>query len=1487
MAQYRSTLPNFYSDKGGSYVSIGAIVPVLVDENSDPTNGQATYDPHYSHRGYLYCDGGQYEIRNYPHLYEIVGNDYLTGNELFRANSLYFSSHGAPGTIFRTFVDSGNVYAEVYGRQITLYDGSNSYDRVIPNGATITFDNLGDFPDAGGQVVEDEAYRLSYTEAAQSLASRADTHVYRILINYDESAGTGGNPGATIAWTISSSSLVQGADTLPFLSTVYYGTVPAIDPGTYDPLTGTGYPTGYTQYPNADNDTIAINWANMSNLPQGVTVDTYEVYLEDLSVETFVHWRITNIAPTKTGLLVNEALPTGATLFQNNVEQTSLGSSPDWVNNGYSGPQPPSGEKHKFRLNVIANLSNSQTLITHLDFTAGDGGLVPDYGSPTYTDNYDIIGDGSGIVDTSLNVSMSGLATHPDIRIRKSYDIKDYPYILGNFRLPDYRDRKLIGYGEGVEGPGTPLVEDRITMEVGDSGGIWYIPTSTLEDPIEFYEISDVLTTGYTDVQTQIQPYLTGEKKYTVGPMEDYIFARPAEHNHEVLGSFVNEFSPVSFGGVDTYTTGYNTVNGAVENFIPGGSAGDGTPLGHSHGLLGNRPTNSVIASFGNTEGIGERFIPGSDGCYVYRVTEAPSVEIASISSDGTTATITTVNDHGFSIGDAIIVQGAGAYDGAFVVIADGYNANTVKVQPDGGIAAGSGGAGAFVREAAGYFEERTSLPTPRVYVVNNSTIIGGKEVKASEADLGNEVFSQTINSGTLNIASNVGGSSNITGYSVIMQAPGGGGADATGNGGNGGSAVLTLTVDGVTHTITVTGGNGGSSGNGGGGAGSGGTVTIPTALINDERFDFFTNETGSTGITGPNGGDGGGSGNPGAGGDGAGGTSITTGTQNSSNFTSSGSFNTSTILPSNSVVNYTSIDISGGAGGDGPNQGQAGCSTTGGSGSNGRRLTGRYEGGGTFTYQVGTEGGRGANIHAGSTSEARTNSVGTGAASGGAGGRGAWGNGGSGGAGGGATGVQIGGGYIMGAGGGGGGGGNGGGNNGGSVTDPCWTGGAGLGPASGTYSSSSIGFTGGGSGGESGCTAGGGGGGGGGAGPQGGGNGGVGGVAGAGHVNTGSGSGGRAGRSAYNSTVINNVSESSGSSGGGYVKFTIGYTQTIILPTGGGGGRGGLLEFNYSGDDIATAISASLGTGGNGGGTLGDAGSAGDITVTVYETIEGDENVIDITSPNGVYYEVPNYPTSLAFPSTFFTSGAIWHSSSEKVDVEQSVGDNFPLATTLSNGKSNRFILFTGGGNRFLQIGPLNLTNANAVHFGVIKGNNSNGGESPEESLLCYYKTSEESPSETLLQAVAQASVTAAGYVNYTIPIDVDNNARTDGIYLVLRQTRPDSAGDNDDVPGGNTNDNWGLSQVGLTYDEVTQNVFVPSSDSTLPGNEGSCGPDGGINVVRRTVTAGDSNIRFTDGTFRLSSSTPISVTAEARVQTTIPLITRYHRSKYLIKAF
>jgi len=117
----------------------------------------------------------------------------------------------------------------------------------------------------------------------------------------------------------------------------------------------------------------------------------------------------------------------------------------------------------------------------------------------------------------------------------------------------------------------------------------------------------------------------------------------------------------------------------------------------------------------------------------------------------------------------------------------------------------------------------------------------------------------------------------------------------------------------------------------------------------------------------------------------------------------------------------------------------------------------------------------------------------------------------------------------------------------------------------------------------------------------------------------------------------------------------------------------------------------------------------------------------------------------------------------------------------------------------------------------------------------------------------------------------------------LYILQSRPSGAGDNDTA----SEDTWGLGSFGIVYGEVTERVFVPSISAYLPSNTGTCGPDSGVDVIRKTITANETNIRFTDGTFTLSSATPISVSVEAKPQETIPLITRYHRAKYLIKAF
>jgi len=374
----------------------------------------------------------------------------------------------------------------------------------------------------------------------------------------------------------------------------------------------------------------------------------------------------------------------------------------------------------------------------------------------------------------------------------------------------------------------------------------------------------------------------------------------------------------------------------------------------------------------------------------------------------------------------------------------------------------------------------------------------------------------------------------------------------------------------------------------------------------------------------------------------------------------------------------------------------------------------------------------------------------------------------------------------------------------------------------------------------------------------------------------------------------MSGVSVSNGSYSGGYVTYRVNYLGYVNDPGGGGGGSGASLFFGFAvndwvNGDVSSQIVVQVGGGGAGGSGNGNAGSSGYAKVAAYEIVATDVGDDQLTSPAGRFWEVDGLPTDTpTFPNQYLNA-PVWQSASVGVNVVASTGSNFPLATQRSDGKADRYVEFSGEGDRFLEIGPLNLLNVEQMIFTVIKGNGSNGGDAPEEALMCYFKTSQDSPSETLLEAIAQTSTNNSGYVNYVLDIDEENDIRDTSIYLMIRQTRPANAGDNDEVPDGKTNDKWGLAQFGLVYGLVTTNVFVPSSDATLPGNNatGSCGPDGGINVIRRTVSAANSNIRFSDGVLTLTGSTPVSVTAEARVTENIALLTRYHRTKYLIKAY
>jgi len=94
---YRNKRKFFYVDKGPDLMSIGSIVQVLKSTTGSfdhsfvpalvPASGTTAYtnisgsgapqnNPEYQYEGYLYCDGGEYLIKDYPALFEVIGNDY-------------------------------------------------------------------------------------------------------------------------------------------------------------------------------------------------------------------------------------------------------------------------------------------------------------------------------------------------------------------------------------------------------------------------------------------------------------------------------------------------------------------------------------------------------------------------------------------------------------------------------------------------------------------------------------------------------------------------------------------------------------------------------------------------------------------------------------------------------------------------------------------------------------------------------------------------------------------------------------------------------------------------------------------------------------------------------------------------------------------------------------------------------------------------------------------------------------------------------------------------------------------------------------------------------------------------------------------------------------------------------------------------------------------------------------------------------------------
>ena len=1143
---------------------------------------------------------------------------------------------------------------------------------------------------------------------------------------------------------------------------------------------------------------------------------------------------------------------------------------------------------------IAANLNGSVNFVTvkkqGYGYSNGDVVYISQPGS-------------SGTARVEIVNTSSTTASEPDMQYEgwlycdgTEYDAQDYPLLyeviedkyggLGGtynpedfgqasgikFNVPDYKARKLVGAGGGVSGGGSP-VSGNVISTVGQTGGRWFFSKTQQE---ALFDIGNIVISGYPNVQEFVGGSLTGEITIQIGPLQEKLLTSVPEHDHAVLTSTAPQAGAFEGTGqiVDQHLASYKDSQGQVSFFLPNG----GTPLFHSHGVVDYIITDPSLSTFGNIGGIGETVdvtftatnIIGEAGGTKFNIASHDlntGYKIRVKSNAQTTQCVFDVD--GISVAFA---QNTEWYvikidDDNFYLATSKYKAKTGQAL----FASTNGSAGQDIVIEIAYkiagnlpADQVTIIQQPNdtVYDINDTYSIGGKTIQLPGGTSTSTVTITESNvPGSYTVPAPTSEQLPIAGVSGFLGGAGGGGATSDVDGTNGGDTYYEFNYNGTQIQIVSEAGAGGSSGDNGGAGGDGGQCRIVSGgagatnvtttgqyTVNGLPINISVYYGGNDGTDG--GPTLGGTGGPtalvgGFGGDGA--RTLYTGTNdiNQSFTTPNTGANFFTYsIPQTWPLDSLKAVIKGGGGGSG-GTGDGGTGWWAGNGGNGKNVTVNVSTtSAALRVYVGGGGASGVARVGGQGSQ-------TGFSVGGNGGNGTGGGGGGGGGASSAIGTTVN--ILAGAGGGGGGGAAGGGAQGNDQNgQPS--------PNDGAQNLSAVFSGSGGTGQNSVCSGGGGGGGGGGVGSGSG----IGGGGGAGNGSNArrEGYGAQRGRSAFKgsgtggtASLISAGDANNGATVGlgqqiagtaGSVDFTATENQTFYGPGGGGGGSGSYFYFNFD----ATDINAGTLVVGQPGNSSGDGGQ-GNIAYQVSEEVSGGT-------------------------TTSVTSGLI-NSASTSVDYVQS-GTGSGVNGGFASVDGEKYLRFFGNeAIRWARSVPIDATVSNSkvseintVKIRVIRGNGSNGGETPNEPLELF-GSNDNQTSFVKIGTISSANGPTTWEI---VDVPLPTSMRVNNLVLEIRQTRSGA--------GNPDNDNFGVDYVAFVHNEVESTV------TTYPSAKADLGIEF---VTERIEPQGDpinsAGLEVNEGTFTLSSAVKLSVDSTLQPNIDIPLLTRYHLVKYMIRAY
>ena len=938
---YRNKFNAYKQEHENNYATIGSVFPVAVDSFSgvlSSSNGGAGNGgeiEEYSYKGYLYCDGRELNIRDYPQLYKVIRNTY-GGN-----TAKTVTTHTEPGGLRRIYWINNKLFFNF------LADPSvNSTSKLpYPYGCNLLLkDDTSDSPPGPGlgslpsNVFDYTTILLTKapTEQVAILNQPVDEFAYEIV--FPESVDPAQLPQTNVDITTGTHPTLQINKSFAFNDTPHQigkFNLPdlrdrvIIGVGDVD---GAGTPTVENALINTVGQTGGRWYISKNDILDGGT------FFNVSGVRTTNYANIqADVFTYLTGSVDFRVGPIDDHIFNRPVEHAHyiLSSQPDEGVDNERGGVPVDEFAVNYaqtRANIIAfqpatggglALGHSHGLtreqlpdptIATFGNTAGIGGIDPNQPADVFYDVSDTtISSTASYLNTALEDHGPGGGewegfTKPGIAQGSQYLAFGYK-AAGNLGLTTNPGFRSVTYTMDFTG----YTKFYIFCIAGNDSNGGERPNNNGEGL--YVEFSD-------GTVTQILPSYQEYKDNNGIPdgqnafdLYDALYANWKEFEIDI---------PVALQDTPNQTViiKYTNTGGATEQ-------GPSVPAG-------NENANDMygIQGIGLRGGIAST-PPSTPG--EYPITGSPNIVISNISYDAANgyALVTTAQAHGFDNDDYIQISGClpDEYNGIYQLIPAQFTTTGFAYIPFDTPSVNNAQQVGVVKLASGTFQDVTTTPPPRLYPIDNNTTIGGKVDVFTPPGEGTLFQSENITTPTTFTLPAVPESAGqVTRIDIQLKAPGGGGGGSDISGDAGGYAFCIIEIGGQSYTCYAYGGQPGISGAQGGAGGAGGTFLIPGDLINNDQVNISgsTNGVGgdSGGQVGPGTAYGGGAlgngqGQGGVGGNGSAGTFTTTSDtgfveQSGNSWTAPGNAN---------VINrIVTARVAGGGGGGGNANANSGC---------------------------------------------------------------------------------------------------------------------------------------------------------------------------------------------------------------------------------------------------------------------------------------------------------------------------------------------------------------------------------------------------------------------------------------------------------------------------------------------------------------------------------------------------------------------------------